>query len=95
MGLRQIERPAVDTPEAVAEALARRGLEAWEDVTKALPGRVADALAEAAAVMEPNSNDVHLPGAVIKTPDDLDQWLATVRERLAAGLADGPVIPKI
>jgi len=95
MGLRQIERPAVDTPEAVADALARRGLEAWEDVTKALPGRVADALAEAAAVLEPNSNDVHLPGAVIKTPDDLDQWLATVRERLAAGLADGPVIPKI
>ncbi len=38
-GLRQIERPAVDTPEAIADALDRRSLEAWEDVTKALGAR--------------------------------------------------------
>lgn len=95
-GVRQIDRPPVDTPEAVADALSRRSLEAWEDVTKALPGRIGEALAEAAAELEPKSKNVRLPGGLIKNTAELDQWLAAARERLAAGLEDGsPVIPGI
>lgn len=96
IGLRPLDRPTVDTPEAVAESLARRGLEAWDDVTKALPGRIADALAEAAAELEPKSKNVRLPGGLIKNTAELDQWLSAARERLAAALEDGsPVIPGI
>ena len=94
MGLRQVERPAVDTAEAIADELTRRSLEGWEDLTKALPSRVSDALDEAAAVLEPDSNEVRLPSGVLKTTEDLDAWIATVRERLVAGLASGPVQPK-
>lgn len=95
-GVRQIDRPTVDTPDAIAGALARRSLEAWEDVTKALPGRISEALAEAAAELEPKSKNVRLPGGLIKNTAELDQWLAAARERLAAGLQDGsPVIPGI
>ncbi|MNS88193.1 hypothetical protein D3C72_1221580 [compost metagenome] len=94
MGLRQVERPAVDTAEAIADELTRRSLEGWEDLTKALPSRVSDALDEAAALLEPGSTEVRLPGGVLKTPEDLDAWIATVRERLVAGLASGPVQPK-
>lgn len=95
-GVRQIERPAVDTPEAIADALDRRSLEAWEDVTKALPGRIGEALAEAAAELEPKSKSVRLPGGLIRTTSELDQWLATARQRLSDGLEDGsPVIPGI
>lgn len=96
IGLRQIDRPAVDTPETVADALSRRSLEAWDDVTKALPGRIGEALAEAAAELEPKSKDVRLPRGLIKNTAELDQWLVAARERLAAGMEDGsPVIPGI
>jgi hypothetical protein len=95
-GLRQIERPAVDTPEAVAEALERRSLEAWQDASKALPGRISDALAEAAAELEPKAKSVKLPGGLIKNTAELDQWIAIVRERLVTVLSgDNPVIPEI
>jgi hypothetical protein len=33
-----------------------------------------------------------LPAAIIKTPADLDQWLAGVRQQVEAKLKEGPVI---
>jgi hypothetical protein len=96
VGLRPIERPPVDTPDAIADALERRSLEAWQDVTKALPGRIADAVAEAAAELEPAAKPVKLPGGLIRNTADLEQWLTTVRERLTAVLkGDNTVIPEI
>jgi hypothetical protein len=96
VGLRPIERPAVDTPEAIGDALDRRSLEAWQDVTKALPGRIADAVAEAAAELEPAAKSVKLPGGLIRNTAELEQWLTTVRQRLTAVLdSDNTVIPEI
>ncbi|WP_293405433.1 BREX system P-loop protein BrxC [Phenylobacterium sp.] len=95
-GLLEAERPKVDTPEAVAEALERRSLEAWQHASKALPALIGDALAEAAAELEPKARSVKLPGGLIKNTAELDTWLATVRERLVAVLGDdSPVIPEI
>jgi hypothetical protein len=96
VGLRPIERPAVDTPEAIGDALDRRSLEAWQDVTKALPGRIADAVAEAAAELEPAAKSVKLPGGLIRNTAEMEQWLTTVRQRLTAVLdGDNTVIPEI
>ena len=53
-----------------------------------------DALADAAALLEPETRSVALPAAgVLKDVPALDAWLKRVREILAAALRDGPVIP--
>jgi hypothetical protein len=94
-GLLQISKPAVDTPQAISEALNTRGLSEWESMVKALPTRIDDALASAAAELEPKAHTVMLPGALVKTEADLDEWLKKVRAKVADALQDGPVIPKV
>lgn len=93
--LLKIDAPSVATAHDIAEALAQRSLAAWRDLGKALPQHVADALTEAAALLEPKTQSVTLPAAgVLKDEPTLDAWLKRVREILAAALRDGPVIPR-
>ncbi|WP_436637658.1 BREX system P-loop protein BrxC [Microbaculum sp. FT89] len=94
-GLLMVTKPAVDTPQAIAEALSQHGLSEWENMAKALPTRIDDALVAAAAVLVPEARTVSLPGAMVKSEADLDEWLAKVRARIAEALAEGPVIPKV
>ena len=94
-GLLMVTKPTVDTPQTIAEALSQRGLSEWENMTKALPARIDDALASAAALLEPKAHAVSLPGAMLKSEAELDEWLGKVRERVARALAEGPVIPKV
>jgi hypothetical protein len=94
-GLLLVEKPLVDTPQAIAETLTRRGLSEWENMTKALPARIDDALAAAAALLEPKARAVSLPGAMLKSETEIDEWLAKVRAAVIVALADGPVIPKV
>lgn len=94
-GLLMVTKPAVDTPQAIADALAQRGLSEWENMAKALPARIDEALAAAAALLEPKAHTVQLPGAMVKSEADLDEWLAKVRTRITEALGDGPVIPKV
>jgi hypothetical protein len=94
-GLLMVEKPSVDTPQAIADALSKRSLSEWENMVKALPARIEDALAAAAALLEPKARAVNLPGALLKSEAELDDWLAKVRERINKSLSDGPVIPKV
>ncbi len=95
VGLLMVEKPTVDTPDAIAGALSLRGLSEWDNMTKALPTRIEEALAQAAALLEPTARTVTLPGGLLKSEADLDTWLETLRKRIKAALADGPVIPKV
>ena len=90
-----VTKPAVDTPQAIAAALAQRGLSEWENMVKALPTRIDDALAAAAALLEPKARTVLLPGAMVKSEAELDEWLTKVRAKIVEALAEGPVIPKV
>ena len=94
-GLLMVAKPTVDTPQTIAEALSQRGLSEWENMSKALPARIEDALASAAALLEPKARAVSLPGAMLKSEKELDGWLRKVRERVLKALAEGPVIPKV
>lgn len=94
-GLLKADAPSVDTPENIAASLAKHGLGQWDSDIRALPQRVAEALAEAAALLEPKARAVHLQSGLIRTSADLEAWLAQARERLENGLAEGPVIPKV
>ncbi len=94
-GLLVVKKPTVDTPEAVVQALTQRGLSEWENVSKALLMRTEDALETAAALLEPKAHAVSLPGAMLNSEEELDEWLSKVRERVLNALAEGPVIPKV
>ena len=94
-GLLMVIKPTVDTPHMIAEALSQRGLSAWENMSKALPARTEDALAAAAALLEPKTRVVSLPGGMLKSEGELDEWLRKIRERVLEALAKGPVIPRV
>jgi hypothetical protein len=95
-GLLLMERPAVSTPEEIAAALTARSLGQWGDMAKAVPQRVAEALTEAAEKFTPKIQQVRIPAArVIPDLAALDAWIAEVRAALAAGLAEGPVLPRL
>jgi hypothetical protein len=94
-GLLMMAKPAVDTPQAISDALAQRGLSEWESMIKALPTRIDDALAPAAAQLEPKARPLNLPGALLKSEPELDDWLTKVRTKIIEALSDGPVIPKV
>ena len=66
-----------------------------ENVAKALPTRIDEALVSAAILLAPKARTINLPGNLIKTEGDLDAWLQAAREALKSALADGPVIPKV
>ena len=94
-GLLTVPKPAVDTPQTIAEALSQRGLSEWENMSKALPARIEDALASAAEQVAPTARTVSLPRVMLKSEAELDEWLSKVRERVLKVLADSPVIPKV
>ena len=94
-GLLVVTKPTVDTPQTIAEALSQRGLSEWENMSKALPTRTEDALASAAALLEPMARTVSLPRAMLKSEEELDEWLSKIRERVLKALIEGPVIPKV
>ncbi len=94
-GLVFVTKPVVDTPQAIAHALQTRGLSEWDSVVKALLARVDDAIAEAAALIEPKARTVPFAGSLLKTEADIDAWLKRLRAQIIEALADGPVIPRV
>lgn len=90
-----VEKPLVGTPQDIANSLTTIRFSEWENMAKALPTRAEDALAAAASLLEPKTQQVHLPGALLKSEQDLDEWLGKVRESIASALGQGPVIPKV
>jgi hypothetical protein len=94
-GLLQTTQPAVAAPHDIVAALTARPLSGWTDLSKSLPTRVDDAIAEAAALLEPKAITLTLPGAILKTEDDLTAWLERLRAAIAPKLAGNPVIPKV
>ena len=94
-GLLQIAKPEVDTPASIEAALSARNLVGWENVAKALPTRVEDALAEAVLLLEPKARMINLPARLLRSQADLDTWLEAARGTLGDALANGPVTPKV
>lgn len=45
-------------------------------------------------LMEPEAQFVRVPSRTIKTEQDIDAWLADVKQTLIDALANGPVIVK-
>lgn len=92
-GLRRRERPHVESGAAILDALDATSLSEWESLTYSLSERFGRALAEAARLLEPKAVRVRPPGASLATEDEVDEYLAGLRERLLSHIREGrPVI---
>jgi len=85
-------KAAIGTDDEILEALRARTLTDRRNLLDAVPQRFARALEEAGKLATPEAVRVTLPGAIIKTPAELDHWLAGVRQQVEEKLKDGPVI---
>jgi hypothetical protein len=94
-GLLLLDKPQVDTPASILDALSQRPFMGWENATKALPTRIDEALTSAAILLEPKAQTISLPGSLLKNEQDLELWLQSARVALKNALVTGPVIPKV
>ncbi len=78
--------------EELLAALHACDLATWRAHTDALPTRFAQALAAAIQETEPKAHPLDLPPATLRTVEEMESWLDTVRKRIEAALRDGPVI---
>jgi len=85
-------KAAIGSDDEILAALHARTLTDRRNLLDAVPQRFARALEEAGKLATPEAVRVTLPGAIIKTPAELDQWLAGVRQQVEDKLKDGPVI---
>jgi hypothetical protein len=83
---------AVGTTEEVLASLQKTKVSELQAMCDALPTRFSNAVAAAAKVLEPNAQQVKLPGGTIKNEDDLRNWLTAVEAEIRAKLKGGPVI---
>ena len=75
-------KAAIGTDDEILAALRARTLADRRNLLDAVPQRFARALEEAAKLATPEAVRVALPGAIINNTDELDQWLAGVREQV-------------
>jgi hypothetical protein len=83
---------ALGSQAEILQTLEHFTVAALADRVAALPARFDQALQEAAKLLEPKAHFVALPGATLKTPEDIDQWLAAARTKLTAALEKGPEV---
>jgi hypothetical protein len=83
----------IATDETLLTALDAVPLADWEDKGVALEGRVARARAEAARLLEPQAVAVQLPRGTLRSPAEVEAYLAALRALLMQQIDAGhPVI---
>jgi hypothetical protein len=82
----------VSTDEKLLSTLEATPLSWWHDKYAALPGRFAQAAKEAAELLEPKVQHVHLSSVVLRTDADVKQWLAGQEATLLEWIKSGPVV---
>jgi len=85
-------RDAGSTEAEIISALQSRPLTDRNNLVDAIPQRFTKAVAEAARLLEPKAQRVVLPGATLKSTEDMEAWLKDVRSLVERKLQDGPVI---
>ncbi|MFA5263586.1 MAG: BREX system P-loop protein BrxC [Opitutaceae bacterium] len=91
-GLSRPATPDVSTDEKLLSTLEMTPLSWWHDKIAALPGRFAQAAREAAELLEPKVQHVHLSSVVLHTEKDVKQWLAGQEKTLLDRIKSGPVV---
>jgi hypothetical protein len=91
-GLSKSSAPDVSTDEKLLSTLEATPLSWWHDKLAALSGRFAQAAKEAAVLLEPKVQHVHLSSVVLRTETDVREWLAGQEKTLLERIKTGPVV---
>ncbi len=91
-GLTEVPTISVGTDDELLTTLDRTPLGSWKDKTDALSGRISDAIAKAARLLEPKVQTVRLSSGTLKTEGDVQGWLKEQETQLLAKLKDGPIV---
>lgn len=80
--------PSLGDPGAVLAEVTARPLAGWRDAIDALPQRAARVREAVAKATTPQAVAIGVPGATVTSTDELDAYLAQVRDWLAGALAE-------
>lgn len=64
----------------------------FSDRVAAMPGRFGQVVINAAELLEPETQVVHVPQRMLKTEEDIDAWVEEVKEKLKDALNKGPIV---
>jgi hypothetical protein len=92
-GIDKLPELNLGSKDAVLDSLTECGFKQWSDKTSALMGRFDAAIKQAVKELEPKIQQVRISKNIIKSEQDLTDWLAKVEQEVKAKLAQGPVSP--
>ena len=90
--LRDLPPLDVGSESALIASLSQHDLARWQMLIEAIPQRFANALQEAARLLEPKATPVHLPPATLHDDSEVDAWLKNVEMILKEKVKQSPVI---
>lgn len=82
----------VENTAAVLRSLDANGIPALRDRVELMPSRFDKVLLEAAKMLEPEVERVHLSQRMLRTNDDIEKWLKDAEALLQEKIKRGPVI---
>lgn len=86
--------PTIDVSDdaALLRCLGECPLASWRTRINALPQQFRNAALDAAKLLEPKTQHVHLTSSTLKAPEDVKAWISKTEQDLLAKLADGPIV---
>lgn len=82
----------IGSQEELLKALSRTPFSHLQNRKDALPERVKSILKEASRILFPKAKRISLPPETIRNKAEMEAWLAKVRKKIQAELAEGPII---
>lgn len=91
-GIDGVPELKVGNDDELLATLDRTPLPSWRDKTDALSGRFTKAAAEAARMIEPKTQTVHLTSSTLHTKEDVESWIEEQKKELLQKVENGPVV---
>jgi len=76
----------------VLQTLEQVNLSTFADRVAAMPGRFNNVAANAAKLLEPETQFIQVPRPPLKTEEDIDAWAEDVKKQLKDALQKGPIV---
>lgn len=90
--VRKITKGKTGTEQEVLQSLEQSSLDAWRDRTAALPQLFVNARIKADRLLEPETSQVRLSRATLRTPEDVGNWLDQTEQILLEKIEQGPIV---
>jgi hypothetical protein len=92
VGLTLALAPVVGTESEILASLREATIQEWNDRADAIPAKVGQARERAAKELEPKAQRFTPPSAHLASPDDVDRYVAELKDELLRRIDEGPVI---